>query len=113
MVAEIITLSWEVYPFRMPELISHKVQVGLPTQGNSKKSDHLVDRDTSVYNDRLSAFLHVRIDFTPKKPLCNSLITNDRLVMGLAISNTFFLPSTVCHTVDQLTHIPLFVFQFL
>ena len=69
MITEIITLTWEVYPFRMPELISHKVQVGLSAQRNSQKSDHFMDRDASVNNDRLNIFLHVRVNFISEKPL--------------------------------------------
>lgn len=113
MITEIILLTWEVYPFRMPELISHKVQVGLPAQRNSQKSDHLMDRDASVNYDRLIIFLHVKVNFISEKPLCNRLVTNDCLIVGLAIGNTFLLLTTVCHAVDQETHVPVFVFQFL
>lgn len=39
----VVTISWEVNPFWVTELIAHEVEVGLSTETEGNKSDHFVE----------------------------------------------------------------------
>lgn len=48
MIRIIITLPWEVQPFRMAKFVAHEVQIGLAAQRMRNQADHFVQGNATI-----------------------------------------------------------------
>jgi hypothetical protein len=49
-IAPAVSLSWEIDPFGMTELIAHKVEVSFPAKSKRYQADHLVQGNSAINN---------------------------------------------------------------
>ena len=65
MITIIISLSWEVDPLWMSELISHKVKICFTSQGLGQQTNHFMQRHSSWYSERwLTPSIHAMVNFS-------------------------------------------------
>jgi len=88
----VVASAGEIKPLGMTEFISDKGQVTLTSETVGHQADHLVQSQTSVNDWRqLCQGAHVCVHLLVHKPESNRLVTNQSLVMRLAVSNRGFL----------------------
>lgn len=65
----IVSLSGEIDPLWVTELITHKIEVSLSTERLCDQSDHLMKCQTSAHPQRWCTILvHASIDFLIEEP---------------------------------------------
>jgi hypothetical protein len=42
MIGKVVSFTGKVYPFRMPELVAHKVEIGFSREAERQKADDLM-----------------------------------------------------------------------
>lgn len=47
-ITKVVSLSWEVNPLGVAELVAHEVKVGLSSETDAQESDHLVESHSSA-----------------------------------------------------------------
>ena len=105
-----VSFTWEINPLWMTELVTHEVKVSLTTEWLWNQSNHLMkSHSSSNLVCTIWALWHMRINLCIKELHRNGFITDNSLIMTLGISNNFFIPSPVGETVNEMTHIPIFI----
>ena len=108
-----IALPREVDPFRMPELISHKVQITAINSRSRNQTDHLMQGDTSIYHEIMVIFLHMPIHIGVDQAEDDRLITHQGLIVALGITDRLLIGTTVRRLPPDRRRMPILIFLFL
>ena len=82
-----ITLTREVNPLGMTELITHKVKVCVTTRRDSKQAYHLMQSHTTIHHGTFKGTIHTLIHQAIQQTERYGLIAHQRLIVRLGISN--------------------------
>ena len=93
----------------MTEFVTHKIEVGLPSQRDRKEADHLMQRHTPINNQVFSRPIHIRIHLLVHQPEGNGFISHQSLIMRLAVSYRLNRPQSIDHHVPHLPDVPLLI----
>ena len=94
-VAPSVTLTGEVDPFGMTELISHEVEIAAIGRTGSKESDHLMQSNTSLYHIVLVALLEMPIHVGIYKTEDNGLVAHEGLIVTLGIGDGLLILAAI------------------
>ena len=110
-----VLLPREIYPFRMPELIAHEVQVPTSFRPHKQReqSYHLVQCHPPVHHRARAKHRHIRVHLRPHQAESQRLIPHQSLVVTLRIGNLRHGSQTVVHRGPKLGHHPILVLALL
>ena len=97
----------------MAELIAHEIQVGMASQRDGEKPDHLVQGDPPVDLKALLLQAHLEIDLALHEPESDGLVADQRLVMRFAVGNGLYPGQPVVHDMPHFAELPLLILFFL
>mmetsp|Transcript_39718 Transcript_39718/g.77744 ORF Transcript_39718/g.77744 Transcript_39718/m.77744 type:complete len:451 (-) Transcript_39718:756-2108(-) len=113
-VAPVVADTREIDPLGVTKLVTHKVEVPLPPQGHGEHADHLVQRNAAVDNQVGGSQVgHAIVHLLVHQPEGNGLVTNERLVVALAVAHHLLLVPAVGEGVNNVAHLPLIIRHLL
>ena len=69
----------------MAEFITHEIKISSSGGAESQQPDHFMKRNAAIYRDAMIRFRHSRVHFSVEHPEDEGFVTNQRLVVRLAI----------------------------
>ena len=104
-----VTLTWEVNPLRMSELVTHEVQITAINGSTGHETDHLMQGDTT-----LSQVVHILLGEVPVHIGINQteddgLVANECLIVALAIRDGLLVRTTVLNLPENRADIDILI----
>ena len=96
----------------MSKLVAHEVEIGLTAQAECYETNHLVESNATVDHQGVIGSAHV-VALGVEKPHGYGFVTDNSLIVALAIGNDLLLPPSVDHTVCDGLHVPVLVRRLL
>ena len=113
-VRPVVADAGEVDPLGVTKLIAHEIEVALSTERHGDHADHLVEGNTAVDNQIGGGQEgHAVVHLLVHKPESDGLVADERLIVGLAITDNLLLVAPVCEGVNDVSHLPLVVRHLL
>ena len=106
-----VALPGEVDPFRVAELIAHKVQVGLAATSQGEEPRHLVQGNGPVDNRIVRGLIHVRIHGGIRQTENQGFVAHQRLVVAFHIGHCILSGAAHTHAAPHTKDVPVFVTQ--
>ena len=104
-----VTLTREVDPLRMSELIAHKIEVTAIYCSEGNKANHLMESDTAIYQKCFITLFHMPIHIGVDKAENNCFIPHEGLVVRFGIGDGFLTGATIGHLIEDMACFPIFV----
>ena len=108
-----ITLTREINPLGVTELISHKCEISTIDSRSCDETNHLMQRYTTVHHISGMTMLKMPIHICVHKTEDNRLIAHQSLIMTLGITNRFLILTAVRHLVKDMTRFPILILHLL
>ena len=109
-IAPAITLARKINPFRMSELVAHKVKVSAVNGGKGYKPYHFVHGYTTVHSGIVVALHHVPVHLIVNQAENYGFVSHKRLVVAFNIADSFFVSTPVCKFPENRRWMPVLVF---
>jgi len=85
LIAPAISLAWEIYPFRMSELVAHEVEIPAVDGCRGHKSYHLVQGDAACHGRGGVTNHHMPVHLFVDKTENHRLVAHQRLIVALDV----------------------------
>lgn len=109
-----VAFAREINPLRVAKLVTHEVEVGLAAETLRDQPDHLVKSHSARNFECYFVYLgHIRVDLGVEEPHGDSLITDDGLVMRLAVADDLLFITAISKTMGDVSHVPLLIRRLL
>lgn len=105
-----VAFAREVDPFRMTELVAHKVEVAAVDCGERDEAYHFVERDAAVHVHVVVVNHHVPIHVGVDKTEDYRLVAHKCLVVAFGIVDCLFVGAAVGQLPEDSCRLPVLVF---
>ena len=112
-VRPVVSLTREVDPLRVAELVTHEGKVTVAAGSHCHQTDHLMKGHTSVHYRRLGFLIHRGVHLGIHEAERDGLVSHHCLVVALGIADGLFVLTLVGELPPYLSHTPLIVREFL
>ena len=113
LVAPAVTLTGEVDPFGMTELIAHEVEIASVDSSEGHKADELMQRHATGHHTIVVAHHHMPIHLLVNKAEDDGLVAHKSLIMALAIRDGLLVGPAVGKLPEYRGRMPVFILLLL